>query len=70
MRSGTLGVCEYDVVFTELSDFDQYASNFLKPPRSFEILLYTDSFTPVFYLLTFFRSFDMNTSQFNTENNL
>ena len=29
MKSGRERVCEYDVFFTSLSNFDQYASNFL-----------------------------------------
>ena len=29
MTSGREGVCEYDIFFTKLSHFDQYASNFL-----------------------------------------
>ena len=57
MTSGREGVCKYDVFFAKLSDFDQYASNFSKPPCRFEILLYPDSSTSVCDLVTLFPKF-------------
>ena len=50
--------------------FRSICLKFSEPRCCFEILPHQDSSIPACYLVTLFQKFDMNTSWFNTENNL